>query len=243
MISLVVASVVLGALAQRITGMGFALVVSPALVLLLGPFDGVLIVNACGALSAAFVLTRVWRDVDWGRYLLLVVPAIVAIIPGAILATALPANVLEISVGILLIVALTASLLIARTSVILRGPLPAIGGGALSGFMNAVAGIGGPGVSIYAVLSRWNQAAFAATLQPYFLTVGLVSLGSKLAFSGGQLPGLDWWEWVLLVIALIVGLILGELVGKRLSGRAARIAVIVIAYVGSAIAILHGVTG
>jgi hypothetical protein len=35
-------AVMAGAIAQRVSGMGFALVVAPVLVLLIGPFDGVL---------------------------------------------------------------------------------------------------------------------------------------------------------------------------------------------------------
>ncbi len=41
MSALVLAAVFVGAVAQRVTGLGFALVVSPVLVILLGPFDGV----------------------------------------------------------------------------------------------------------------------------------------------------------------------------------------------------------
>ncbi len=46
--------------------------------------------------------------------------------------------------------------------------------------MYAAAGIGGPSLSVYAVVSRWEQRAFAATLQPFFLTVGASSLLTKL---------------------------------------------------------------
>ena len=45
---LVIAAVLIGSSMQRITGMGFALVAAPFLVLLLGPIDGVIVVNVCG---------------------------------------------------------------------------------------------------------------------------------------------------------------------------------------------------
>ena len=45
MFVLVLIAVIAGALAQRIAGLGFGLLVSPVLVVLLGPFDGVMIIN------------------------------------------------------------------------------------------------------------------------------------------------------------------------------------------------------
>ena len=240
MFTLVVISVLVGAVAQRITGMGFALVVSPALVLLLGPFDGVVVVNACGAISAALILTRVWRDVQWKTFLLLVIPAIVAIVPGALVATTLPPATLEIGIGVLLIVVLTISLLITRAKVTVTSPLAAVGAGFASGFMNVTAGIGGPAISVYAVLSRWNQVSFAATMQPFLVVVATTSFFSKLLFSGGEQISLDWWMWLLIGLAVIVGLVVGEVLAARVPHVAARRAVIVIAYLGGVVAIVHG---
>jgi hypothetical protein len=57
------AAVLVGASAQRVTGLGFSLVASPFMVLLLGPFNGVLVVNACAVVAALAVLSQVWRDV------------------------------------------------------------------------------------------------------------------------------------------------------------------------------------
>ena len=220
--------------------MGFALVVSPALVLLLGPFDGVIVVNACGAISAALILTRVWRDVQWKTFALLVIPAVIAIIPGALVATTLPPATLEIGIGVLLIVVLTISLMVTRARVTITSPVAAVGAGFASGFMNVTAGIGGPAISVYAVLSRWHQTAFAATMQPFLVVVASTSFASKLAFSGGEEISLDWWMWVLIGAAVILGLVAGEALAKRVPHTVARRAVIVIAYLGGCVAIVHG---
>jgi uncharacterized membrane protein YfcA len=142
-IAFVLAAVFVGAMAQRVTGLGFALVVSPVLVILLGPFDGVLIVNLCGALSAAIILAGVRRDVEWRRYLLLAGPALVGIVPGALLAYLLPEQALEIGIGLLLVAALTTSLALRRTTRVVDGPGVMAGFGFASGVMNAAAGIGG----------------------------------------------------------------------------------------------------
>ena len=90
------------------------------------------------------------------------------------------------------------------------------------------------------MLTRWPQAQFAATLQPYFVVIGTVSLITKLFFSGGAWPELDAASWLAVIIALLAGLGLGEMLHTRVSHRAARTAVIAIAYLGGAAAMIDG---
>jgi len=242
-LALVALSVVVGALSQRITGMGFALVASPLVVILLGPFDGVLVVNLCGALSALLIIPRVWRHIEWRTLAWLSIPAVVAIVPGSLLVTRLPGAVMQLSIGVLVIVALTATLLIRRAEHIVPARPAAIVAGAASGFMNTAAGVGGPAISIYAVIMRWPQVNFAATLQPYFVIVSGASLATKAAFSGGQLPELDAVSWIVIVSSLLAGLALGEVLNRHVSHRVARIAVIIIAYIGGTVAVIDGALG
>ena len=236
----VAVSVLVGAFAQRVTGMGFALIAAPALVVVLGPFDGVIVVNACAVLSSLLILPRVWRFIDWSRFRWLVVPAVVGTGAGAVVASRLPGPVLQLGIGVLVVVALTVSLLVTRTEHVATGRAPAIVTGAASGFMNAAAGVGGPALSIYAVATRWPQAAFAATAQPYFVVIGLSSLLGKLAASGWVLPDVDSAIWPVAIASLLVGLAAGEVLGSRISHAAARTAVIVIAYLGGVAAIVDG---
>ena len=74
---LILAAVFIGALAQRITGMGFGLVSGPFLVLLLDPVSGVLLVNLCGIVAAATVFARTWREVEWPVFWKLAVGTVV----------------------------------------------------------------------------------------------------------------------------------------------------------------------
>lgn len=233
-------SVLVGALAQRITGMGFALIASPALVILLGPFDGVVIVNVCAVLSSLLILPRVWRQIDWRRFAWLVVPALAGTVAGAVAAAQLPGPWLQTGIGALVLVALTVTLVVTRTEHRVSGAAPAIATGLASGFMNAAAGVGGPALSVYAVASRWSQAGFAATAQPYFVVIGAASLVSKLGATGWALPELDPGAWPWVIAALLVGLGLGELLAPRIGHGAARVAVIAIAYLGGAAALIDG---
>lgn len=236
---LVILAVLVGSSMQRVTGMGFALVAAPFLVLLLGPIDGVILVNGCGALTAAIILGRVVRNVDWRRAGWLAAFALVGIIPGALVLRHVPGAWLEISIGILLAAGLTVSVNLGRVDIHDGFRLRAVTGAA-SGFMNATAGIGGPAVSIYALATNWPHRSFVATVQPYFLIVGLASLGAKFA-SGSTIPALPGWVWILVAVALVAGLFLGEILVTIVKPHVARRLLVVVAYVGAGATITRGI--
>lgn len=233
-------AVLAGAVAQRVSGMGFALVVAPVLVLVVGPVDGVLMVDICGAMSACLVITRVWRLIDWRQYALLVVPALIAIVPGALVAARLGGPVLQVVIGMLVLLAVTLSLVVTRAD---RGTArvpTALLTGAASGFMSATAGVSGPGATIYAVLTRWEHHQFAATIQPFFATLGAAAFCSKVLALPDGLPDYDWWLWPLILGCTVVGLVLGERLARVVSARVARRSVIALAYAGGVVAVLDG---
>ncbi|WP_104190859.1 sulfite exporter TauE/SafE family protein [Cryobacterium sp. Y82] len=237
---LVIAAVLVGSSMQRITGMGFALVAAPFLVLLLGPVDGVIVVNACGALTASIILMRVFRQVDWRRYSLLAVCAVVGIVPGSYILQFVSAAWLEISIGVLVAAGLTVSVNLGR--VVVRDRLGfRVMAGLTSGFMNTTAGVGGPAVSIYAIATGWPQRSFAATMQPYFLSIGLASLASKFGLGSADLPQLPVLVWVFIGCACIVGLIVGDRLATVIEPHVARRLLVVVAYLGSFATIVRGV--
>lgn len=100
---------VVGAAAQRVTGLGFAVVAAPVLVLLVGPAPGVVLVNVLGALVALLVLLRVRRDVEPRRLLPVTLAALVGVPGGLALAGAVPSAWLELVLGVLVLAALAVS--------------------------------------------------------------------------------------------------------------------------------------
>ena len=234
----VLASIVLGAMAQRITGMGFALVITPLLILLMGAHSGVLLVNLCATVSAGIMVTRVYRNIDWRMFWWLIIPAMVGCVLGAWFTVNLAAPPLEIGVGIFLLVALSASMLLSHASVTVGGGAVRLPVGLVAGMTNAMAGVAGPVTSAYAVLSHWRQRSFAATMQPFFGLLGLISFVTKAALAPGQWPMLDWWMWPAVLVAILVGQFVGELV--YMPDRLARRGVVLIAYLGSAAALVKG---
>ncbi|GAB5080507.1 sulfite exporter TauE/SafE family protein [Arthrobacter sp. AD-310] len=237
---LVLGAVVMGAGMQRITGMGFALVAAPFLVLLLGPVEGVVLVNLCGAVTAGAIIFRVVRDVDWKRYLLLAASALLGIIPAALLIRFIPAAVLEISIGVLLAAGLTV-LLVLKSAVLPARRRYLLTAGGLSGFMNTAAGVGGPAVSMYSIATRWHHKSFAATMQPYFFTIGAFSLLSKAITAPATFPVMPPAMWVSVAAACLAGLVLGDVASKFVPARAAQVLLVILAYLGAAATIIRGV--
>lgn len=233
-------AVLVGAATQRVTGLGFSLVASPFVVLVLGPFTGVLLINSIGVVMCGFLAIQLRREVDVRRALLLAVPAAAAVVPGAWLARHAPTALLQIAVGACVIAALLALLVIDRRPA--TAPVPtrrlrsgAVVAGAASGFMNAVAGVGGPAVTVYAVATRWPQRSFAATAQLFFM------IGSSASLTAKGLPSLPWQGWVVAALALVAGLLVGHGVHSRVSADTARAAVVVVALLGGAFTLAEGV--
>jgi hypothetical protein len=228
------AAILLGAGTQRITGLGFALVASPFVVLLLGPFQGVLLVNACGAVTALFVLTQVWRDVDVRRAGLLLGPALPAVLPGAWVARNLAAPVLALAVGGLVLSAL-AAVVASDKARLLRGSGGAVIAGLGSGFLNAAAGVGGPAIAVYAVSTGWPQRQFAATAQLIFAVLSAASLAAK----GGR-PTLAVPGWLMVGAGLVIGVAVGDRLADRVPAERARQAAVIVAMAGAAITVGKG---
>lgn len=229
------AAVLVGAVTMRATGMGFSLVAAPFLTLALGPFEGILVANVCGTLSSLLNLTQVHRDIDWRRARLLVPAGLVGIVPGAIAVRLLPPAVLTVVVSVVVVLGLAVTVL-ARNLTVPNSPVVAGAGGLASGFMNVTAGVGGPGLVVYALATGWAHAGFAATAQVQFAVLGIASLASKQA-----LPTLDLAGWLVLLGALALGLVAGNLLARHIDAPAAMRGVIAIAAVGACLALVQGI--
>ncbi|SJN13114.1 membrane protein, putative [Leucobacter sp. 7(1)] len=239
--ALIIGLVVIGSAAQRMAGLGFALLVAPFMTLLLGAHSGVLLVNVLGVISSVLILPRVWRAVDWSMFRWLGAFAIVGAVLGSWLALQFSPAVMAVAVGVIVIVALGASLTLSgnRFSTDLRAPRGVAG--FLSGLTNSLAGVGGPAVSAYAVLTRWNQTTFAATLQPYFILTGGVSVVTKLLLDPVALPHMDLWFWVLVFVSVIGGIVLGERLLRVVTPTQVRRFVILLAFAGAGASLIRGI--
>ncbi|WP_092010908.1 sulfite exporter TauE/SafE family protein [Brevibacterium siliguriense] len=241
---LILFAVFLGALSQRVTGMGFGLVSGPFLVLLLDPFSGVILVNICGIIASFSVFVRTFAEVEWPPFRHLALGAVIGTVPGALLSSSMPTPPLQILIGALIVVSLISSLTLGK----LGRSIPANFGtrltaGLFSGAMSAAAGAGGPAVSAYAVLTTWEQRSFAATLQP-FLVVGTASaVVMKVIIDGGAWPQLEIGVWIGLGLVLVGGLVGGDRLARHIDVAIARIGMLVLAFGGGIAALVKGLLG
>ncbi|MFC0673268.1 sulfite exporter TauE/SafE family protein [Brachybacterium hainanense] len=226
---------VVGAAAQRATGMGFALLASPFLVLVLGPFQGILVINVAGVIASSIVLLQVGRDVDWPRAAVIVPMGVIGVIPGAIAVDLLPGGPLAVVVSLIVILGLAGTMLL-RGRTLPHSPALGAAGGLASGFMSVTAGVGGPGVVVYARATGWEHRHFAATAQLVGVTMGIVSLAAKRS-----LPSLGAAGWTALLLAIGAGLLVGNVAARRIDEQAAMRAVMVIAMIGALLALGQGI--
>ena len=222
-----VAATFVGASTQRISGMGFALVSSPFLVMVLGPHQGVMLVNFLGCCSSFLILVQVYKQIEFRKVLLVLAPAVVMTIPGAWVAARIGGPALSIAISVMVVLALGSSFLL-RNLKSSQGKGLAVGAGAVSGFMSVTAGVSGPAIAAYAVASRWPQAKFAISVQLYFFVLSLASLLAK-----GGMPQLHWIQWTGCVVAMVCGILLGNWLAPKIPHKFSRAFVVVIAFIGA----------
>lgn len=231
--TLVVLAVVVGALAQSVSGIGFTLVCGPLLVAALGPADGVRLSVVLSLVVNAVVLARTWRSVSWRDTVLLLVPAVLATPVLARLLRTAPERAAEVLAGA---ATLLGALLVAAG---LRwraagGRAGAVATGVVSAAMNVVAGAGGPAVAVFAANAGWPAAGLRSTAQAYFLVLNLVA-----ALSLG-LPRVAGALVLGCLAAVAVGLVLGGPLAARVPETAARRVTLALAATGG-LALLVGV--
>jgi hypothetical protein len=212
-----------GALVQRISGVGFALIAGPLLTLTTGPYQGIRLTNLLTVLVSLIVLATSVTHVAAGRAKLLVPAGLLGVLPGVVLARTVPAGPLQTTIGTLVAVSLVAIMLARRLRVVATSAAT-VAAGMASGFTNAAAGVGGPALTVYAIATRWRQEEFAATSQISFAAQSAASLAI------GGLPNLSGSRLVAALCAITGGLVAGQ-IGCRYvhSGHASRAAVIIAA--------------
>ena len=140
----VISAVLVSAVVQRVSGFGFGLVLAPPLVVLLGSHQGVMLANFLSIIAPLFIMPRVWRDIDWRRFRMLALPALLVIPIAAWFSTLTPPGFLDIIVALMIIVGLICTVHIASTTRQVDGAVTVTLTGIGAGIGTAVAGVGAP---------------------------------------------------------------------------------------------------
>ncbi|WP_369234349.1 TSUP family transporter [Streptomyces sp. R21] len=228
--------VLLGSCVQWLTGMGFALVAVPALVLVLGPAEGVVLANCAAGAISAVGLAGGWRRVRLGAMVPLCVAAACTVPLGSWVARRLSEPVLLVGMGLLVSVAVVVVMRGVRAPA-LRGGRGAVVAGAAGGFMNSAAGVGGPPVSLYALNAGWTVREFVPNAQFYGVLVNLFSVATN------GLPRLGTPVWALAVAAMAVGAGIGKVLAERVPEQRARWLVLLLALGGGISTLGKGLWG
>jgi uncharacterized protein len=228
--------VLVGALAQAVTGFGFALVAAPVLVVALGPRPAVQLINLLAIVVNLALLFRERSGVRLADSVRLFVPAAIVTPLAAYAVHRTDPAVLSVVAGVLIAAsawALASGLQAAR----LRGAGGAAIAGVVSAVMNTAGGIGGPAAAMYATNAAWPPATLRPTLQVYFLGLNIVTVIAL----GPVRPSTA--VAAALLVAVLVGLAAGGRVADRLPIASVRRSILALSFAGGLVAIGRGLLG
>ncbi|MEV0172694.1 sulfite exporter TauE/SafE family protein [Streptomyces sp. NPDC050803] len=234
--ALLTAIVLLGSSVQWLTGMGFALVAVPALILLLGPAQGVILANCAAGAICVVGLAGGWRRIRPYAMLPLCAAAACTVPAGTWLTRQLPEPWLLLTMGGLVTAAVLLVMRGARVPA-LRGRRGAVVAGAAGGFMNSAAGVGGPPMSLYALNAGWTVREFVPNAMFYGVVVNAFSVASN------GTPDLGGTQWALVVAAMGAGGLIGRGLASRIPEKRARLLVLSLALTGGVMAVGKGLWG
>lgn len=224
----------IAAVIQRITGLGFVLVLLGPVVALYGPVEGITIAVLLALVAAVAAVPLVWRQVDWARALWLIWPGLVAAPFAAFFVQVLPEPALLLLIAGMAYFALVAGWLPALSTP-LQGRAGAVVAGSAAGFLHVASGLSGPALAAYAVGSKWEQRRFAASVQVIFVAFSAVSVALR------GLPTSPVADIGVLVAATVGGILVGSILSRTVPPRIARIAMLAIAWAGATVVLVRGI--
>jgi uncharacterized membrane protein YfcA len=239
---LLLASVFVGAVLQRVSGIGFAMVVAPFTIIAIGPAQGVVLVQICGVTSAICVMTQVFRNVHWRTYFVLLPASGIGILVGTYLVSLFPSAQAEIVSAIIMLFMLALSVVAGRLREYTRNGLSLTIAGGLAGSMTVLAGVGGVALTSLKLATRWDQTSFVATLQPYLITLSTGTVIARVVASPSAWPSLSLSVWVMILIVMVVGMVLGSRLAQVMSAKYAAHLTLLLSLIGAVLAFWDGLS-
>jgi uncharacterized membrane protein YfcA len=233
-LALAAVAVAVGAAAQSVSGIGFALVAGPLLFTVFGAREGVRVAVVLSMIVNIAVLAREHRVVMVRRVLPVLVAALAATpVLVAVLADVHPRGLRAAAGGVIVV----GAALVAAGRTRDTGVVGGVVAGLVSATMNVLASAGGPAVAVYATGARWDPSRLRATLQAYFLALNVVTLLSL------GWPHWSWHQAGVLVAALVAGSIIGARLAGRVSAARARGVTLLLAAAGGLAVLISALAG
>ena len=232
--------VVVGSTLQRVSGMGLGLIGGPILMLIMGPVEGILVINVLACINAVLTTYSVRENVSWKKFGLIASVMVIGSLAAALLIRRMDTAGLMVVVGLALLAALTVVTFGKKFVPAMEGKGPAISAGILGGFTNTLAGVAGPVITVYAQAAKRPQQVYAATLQPIFVVGGFFSVMTKTLTGAAHFDGLPWVMWPAGVMGMFVGIWAGTRIAQRVPREKARVLSLSVAGLGAASALVRG---
>lgn len=211
------------AFVQGITGLGFALIVAPAIGLIdvrMLPAVPLLLMLPLNL----FVVWREWRSVDIEGASVIMVGRLAGTGGGVWLLSAISATSLGLLVGISTMIAASISLL---TPSFEPGRRVLLAAGAITGVTETATGIGGPPMAL--VFQHKSADVLRSTIAVCFLLGELISLTVLIAL--GRVDQQQMKTALLLSPALVIGMLLSSALHQKVRGPMVRVIVLAFAIV------------
>ncbi len=210
--------VAVAACVQATAGMGFALILSPVLLVALAPTTAIVLVTVLGLTLNLLVLGRrgTRPHVAWDEAVPIVLAAIPGSVCGLLVLRSLPKPGLEIGVGLLVVLLTLARVFSPETRApalpgrMLRGRLAV---GMLSGALSTATGVSGPPLALWLSGRRLRFTTIRDTLAACFLGMGVITALTLVPSLG------DVHLRVLVVVCCLAAVLVGQALGSNLHPR------------------------
>ncbi|MEE9262019.1 MAG: sulfite exporter TauE/SafE family protein [Dehalococcoidia bacterium] len=198
--------------AAGVVAFGFAMTMTPFLLIFLEPRLVVEINLVLTAVLFTAVAFHSWRRINAGTLLALLLGGAAGIPLGVLFTKSVAEGALSLTLtGVVIVTAFLA--IVGRFRYFSRERLAAVPIGGLFTFINASLALGGPVVALFALNQRWGRDQTRAMLSSFFMVTGAAILASHAA------AGLLGLEELRSAALFVPALIAGSLIASRLTGH------------------------
>lgn len=206
--------VMIAASVRSTFGFGDSLLAMPLLLTLLAPESAAVVMAGVSLAQSVLMLWQERREIDLKVSAHLLGAAVLGVPCGLLGVRMLPGNVLRLGVSVLLITYAVQALFKVELPE-LKSKRWSMLAGFGSGFLGASVNIPGPPVVLYGAMARWHPERFRATLQGFFLPLGVVIV------AGQALTGMWTLERMTLMGVSLPAMLCGLWLGVKCRGRIA----------------------
>jgi len=222
---------------RGITGFGQSLLLAPILLLIINPKSVVMTNMILGTLGSLVLLPYVFKNLNMGKLLPLVIGSLVGIPIGVSIIKVIDQAALKVLIGTLT-VGFAIPIALGLGVTFKKEKMAAGICGLLSGTIGTSTSLGGPPVVLFMHSQNWSKVLSYSTITTAFILNGLLSLSAF--FFSGLLTGEIAIGAASLVPALVAGLWTGRLVFPRVNIRLFRLFSIAIIIVSGVLGVLSG---